>query len=132
MVTGLSPEKIVREIGHDGMAVEFPDLLPPFCYRSIHPHEITHALYGCGHIFTEFHFEYVLRVDDDHAVKYKNDMPNERWLDTTGVLLGVAMSGQRHAVAWDGRQILDPNGLSYDRNLFHPKVYYEYLPRRAR
>jgi len=36
--------------------------------------------------------------------------------------------GRRHAVAWDGNMIFDPNGSKYERTLFDMEIFWTVSP----
>jgi hypothetical protein len=129
MAAMVTPEEIIKRIGHDGSAIIWPDLPEPQRRRAFHiqecinavslewavtPFELLGRLTPNGVLISEIHFEY----------------PQ---LDTwTGVALGLGkVSGNQHAVAFCAGEVFDPNGLRYDFKIkngryFEPRLIYKF------
>jgi len=116
--------EVLEGIGHDGSEVAWPDLPEPLRRRAFHIQELVlfafrrsawvipfDALptqigaHGVTPLLCEYGFEEILRSN-------------------FGVLTGLNYAEQRHAVAWDGREIWDPNGRCYSPEDFHIETFW--------
>lgn len=122
MCMGMSVDRVLVEIGHDGMEKIHPDLEEPFCYRGFHQQEIIDHAYT--HDTAVIHIEGLPgalsggATDELYIVQFKE--PHEdrllRYLESTSeaIILGKnTLTDVWHAVAWDGKQIYDPQGTIY-------------------
>lgn len=125
IVLGISLEKVVEDIGHDGSDIIFPDLDEPYRRRSFHIQELIDVCMfrDIGVIPIEHNPESEVK-----ELIYKLQMPAKRLdyyiLKYTGVLTGLSSSGSSHAVAWDGEKVLDPNGSIYNISNFHINTFF--------
>lgn len=68
-VAQISPEAIVKHIGHDGLEVLWPELPEPFCFRGFHIQEVLKALLHWG--VTASHFEReMLSAPNDNQIPF--------------------------------------------------------------
>src|SRR5262245_42212493 len=122
MVLETNIDEIVASVGHDGSEVVWPNLPEPECRRSFHIQEMIDFAWEQGYAVTQFQAQPVMRPDPNESlvyVQYTNPQARVRRIlqDRRAVLTGLA-GGRRHAVAWDGKFILDPNGQVYALDRF--------------
>lgn len=122
MALNLPVEDVILIIGHDGSDKLFPSQEEPYCRRSFHIQELIDVSLKHGYSVTEILLHSYLEVMDE--IIDVQEFGKERMVDYlknyTGVLIGRQDNGTPHAVAWDGVDILDPNGTVY--NLIHFNV----------
>jgi len=124
MATNRPVDRVISDIGHDGSEIIFPDLDEPYCRRGFHIQELVSVCM--------FHNTGVIQIELDpvsEAQGHLFKLPVCKRLDYylvnyNGVLVGTGMSGTPHAVAWDGLNILDPNGLQYNIKEFNIELFF--------
>lgn len=113
MVLDETPEQLIKEIGHDGLEVWWPDVGGSLQYQGFHIQEIIDRFLfrGKGLVPIEINPR---SAPEGYGEKWKlvPGMDEKRFWKRikkkTGILIGI-----NHAVAWDGELIYDPNGLIY-------------------
>jgi hypothetical protein len=119
MVIDRYVEDLIKDIGHDGSEIIWPELPEPYCRRSFHIQEILQTIWGYGVLAMPIQ---VSPVSMSHGSTRPYRVPVQfspetrfRYIMTlaSGVLIGETQNGQPHAVAWDGNKIFDPNGTTY-------------------
>ncbi len=120
MILDEDPRTLEKEIGHDGSAIWWPQVKLPYSHRGYHIQEIIDCCIkrGFGLVPIEAHpcsASYLAPTDikilsppDQAMERFQRLIANRR-----GILLG-----KRHACAWDGSQVYDPNGRIIDLNQF--------------
>lgn len=124
MALDIPVEKLLRELGHDGSLVVFPEFRDPYCRRGFHPQELVELCYRRHKHVIEFQACPTLvpptiagvRCRPEMAI-YTQEETQSRMdflLKRKGVLTGDTRLGKpNHAVAWNGEIIYDPNGSTY-------------------
>lgn len=119
-------ERIIEELGHDGSEIIRPNKLEPYCYRGFHPQEFTKLCLNYGQALINFDVE-PLNYNGETIIKMSSDLEYILKLMThnVGVIGGYFKPGRLHAVAWDGRYILDPaSELIYTIDEFNIETFY--------
>ncbi len=129
MVLDEPPEKLIREIGHDGQDIWWPELTKSFQKRSFNIQEIIDCFIRRGYGLMPIHL-YPCNVPPVGMVQPKiiwdAKKCDARFLNQIDEMLAI-ITGQRetssipHAVAWDGYRIYDPMGEIYTINNFMVK-----------
>lgn len=103
------PEILVKEIGHTGLEVAWPEKPKPHCYRGHHPSEAIDVCFSRGKVLVPIHFYPALGDSKSFVEVYVR--AKDRYLKylkgRRGLLEGKDL---QHAYAWDGEKIWDPNG----------------------
>ena len=122
MCMGISVDSVIAGIGHDGMERIHPTLEEPFCFRGFHEQEIIDHAFELG--------TWVIKIEalpgaisggeqeELYVVKFKDSNEDRifRYLNNSERTIILGRSTRTdvwHAVAWDGKQIYDPNGKVY-------------------
>jgi hypothetical protein len=131
MAMNMEVEKLIQLIGHDGSEILFPDLEDPNGRKNFSPHEIILVALKLKYYVTSIPQEGILvyASNDDlihHEELYKLSEEDLFTIMSTnsGVLTGENYHGRRHAVAWDGHMIHDPNGYKYTRDRFLMDIFW--------
>lgn len=128
MVLGERVENLISSIGHDGSEIWWPSLPEPLRRRGFHPQELIDQCYfGYRHTVTMF-MSTVASVSvtglEPRIVKSDYSRMFLATCDGPGVLTGTTPTGRRHAVAWDGNIIYDPNGAIYPIEDFNSEYFF--------
>ena len=113
MILDANPMRLANEIGHDGLEQKWPLLSYPFCSVGYHIQEMQDVCFTRGKLLAKIepvplsapyanakpHYVY-----KDFEKRFKNMIKGSRALIIT----------EKHAVAWDGAWIYDPNGVVYE------------------
>jgi hypothetical protein len=112
--------KLIKEIGHDGSEIIFPELEEPMRRRGFHSQELINAAWKQGFTCTPIELVPVIQADSDYEAVHKVNFAIDHWnrfvgfIDTTiGVLEGRGRYCN-HAVCYRYGQIYDPDGHHYD------------------
>ena len=120
---GVSVREVIERIGHDGSEVAFPGLPEPERRRGFHIQECIDVAIALGvsvtpieafprHSPTVGMDPIVIRFPEGNEARFR------RTIETTrGVLTGRGLRS-RHAVAYDHRLIIDPNGQTLSHGCF--------------
>ena len=114
--------EVLYLLGHDGSAIQWPNLPEPLCRRGFHPQELLYVCLARGCAATRF--ELAPALTPGYGSREFRILSEARsWLlfrsliqHSRGVIEGVAEGeGQRcgHAVAYDHGRIFDPDGAEY-------------------
>ena len=101
-------EDIFDFLGHDGMEMLWPELLPPACYRSFHIQEMYEFALTKNHAVVTLAPLWGQAPDPDHMQPYECERLSDYINYYVGVFSGLTGFGNYHAVAWDGIQMMDP------------------------
>ena len=113
MAAMITPEEMIKRIGHDGSEILWPNLPEPRCRRAFHLQECINAVQR-EFAVTPFELSGHLTPDGVSVFEINFSYPLlDAW---TGVALGRGKMGFkcRHAVAFCAGEVYDPNGLKYD------------------
>lgn len=114
MAIGIDLEKIYALIGHRGDEIVFPDLAEPYCRRSFHIQEMIDVCLVHDYMVTPIERTPISEAKGQTYAVPQNDKRMQFYITNyTGVLIGQGKAGTPHAVAWNGLEVLDPNGTSY-------------------
>jgi hypothetical protein len=107
-------DEIIKAIGHDGSEKIWPQLRDPLCRRSFHIGELIEVCLNAGVAVTMLDFELISSNGiDDYTIPFYARTTNFM-VGNAGVITG-SLNGVRHAVAWDGKIIIDSaTGTSYE------------------
>lgn len=110
-VTDSTLEEIYDFCGHDGSEIVWPQLYDPLRRRSFHIQEMTSFCLSKNFSVTTIARRFCCTQDlaPDEILVFDNDITNARFHDYLQHYYGVLI-GEGHAVAWDGHDILDPDG----------------------
>lgn len=106
-------EDLIRKVGHDGSEIIFPNSSDPFNRRAFHIQEMIDIATGLEYSVTEIvRYPLFANPDEDGVYSPKGEW-DKRFNDylsktSRGVLAGYNKIGSRHAVAWNGKMIIDP------------------------
>ncbi|KKK91516.1 hypothetical protein LCGC14_2712140, partial [marine sediment metagenome] len=107
-------EEIIKQVGHDGSDILFPTYKEPYCRRSFHPQELIDICLLKNFAVVQIEKSpVVIAKNITHSVPMNTRRIGSYLLNYTGVLIGEGQTGTPHAVAWNGKRILDPNGIEY-------------------
>jgi hypothetical protein len=112
MVFDISVQSLLKAIGHDGSEIWWPFLPEPNCRRTFHIQEMIDFSWKYGYNVTPFE---ALPMSIGRADAEPVNVPlNPTRLipimaNQEGVLTGVTLLGQAHAIAWDGLSCYDPD-----------------------
>ncbi len=117
MFLGKTFEEMIKELGHDGTEVAWPEAVGFHKYRGYHPQEIIDYFYSMGYSMTI--------IEAMPAIGTKGSMLQDLWYLTTkqaedrmqkyfDQYCGIILS-DTHAVAWNtyNRRVYDPRGHIY-------------------
>lgn len=129
MVLNIPVSQIIADIGHDGSEICWPQFKEPLCRRGFHIQELILVAYYKGVTVTPFEALPLLVSGDGKPIDTIFSMPPKQRLgyimDTTcGIITGATMNGQPHAVSWNGKDIVDPNGTIYPSADFMLETYW--------
>lgn len=128
MAIGIHWEFLIEMIGHDGSEIIWSELPEPYRRRSFHIQEITDALFKLKYSVTTIDAELITMPAKEGVepfiIKDKGRMGRYLYSGNTGVLVGKTITGNRHAVYWNGIMIHDPNGTEYGLDLFRIDTFY--------
>ena len=96
-------EWLIRDVGHDGMAVWWRDKPPPDCYRGFHIQEIVDVC--LKHDVKLVHIEGM--PVSSHKEIWSRDECLNRFSNYTQRYNGIFI-GKTHAVAWLEERVYDP------------------------
>jgi hypothetical protein len=108
-------ESFLKLIGNDGSEIIRLEEPEPLKRRGFHVQECIYVAYTFGYMTTPFEAEPILTIGRgvDCAITFPNGN-RQRMIDlvagSIGVLTGTTMSGQPHAVAWNGNRVYNPKG----------------------
>lgn len=129
MVLDQTPEEVIEGLGHNGLEVMWPRLPLPYALRGIHIQEMVDYALKCG--FAVIEVEAIpcnnpLGNTDDQEMEVFED-PISRLEDH---LIGkkAVLTSLKHACAWDGEKVYDPNGRIYTLENFELVVVYVFIP----
>ncbi len=118
MVLDKTNEEMIELIGHDGGEIVFPDLPEPSKRQGVHIQEVIDIAIDLGYAVTSIEVSPSSTTDgkNNFDIKFKESYADRlKWHmhHSIGIITGL---GRRwpHAVAWDGKKILDPQGRTYD------------------
>jgi hypothetical protein len=98
VVTGVSYDTLVEDIGHDGMEIVWPDAREPYCRRGYHIQEIVTALFDRGFLVVEFEPYPILGCwENDQEIVLENKRFQTIVNNNNGVLCG-RLDGIAHAI----------------------------------
>ena len=101
---------IFKILGHDGTEIAFTNLEVPMCYRGFHSAELIHLAYiHSGKIILELPKSLDISHDYKDIKSFKPAYKIEKYLQND-----IVMTNGHHAIAWDGRNVFDPNGKVYN------------------
>lgn len=106
-------EKILEIIGHDGSQIIWSELSEPKRRRTFHVQECVWAAWKLGFCVTAFEASPQLAASEYNIIDIPIIYDDKDLLRRRGVITGVA-NGNRHAVAYEGRIVYDPNGTVYE------------------
>jgi hypothetical protein len=124
MATEANVADVVESIGHDGSENIYPDLNDPYCRRSFHIQEVILEALSRGYATTPIEANPISYVDDDHMLHGELCAMRDYLYKYVGVLIGTGVAGTPHAVAWNGKVVLDPNGAIYNVERFNIEQFY--------
>lgn len=119
MLLNEEPQNLAKEIGHDGLAVRWPEQTGAARLQGISMQEIQDVCIGRGFGLVKIDaLPYATPAEGIEAKPvYSLEEAQARFnkiiTDRRGILIGQTASGMMHAVAWDGHQCYDPVGRVY-------------------
>lgn len=119
MVLDVDVDEITTHIGHDGLEIVDDKLEAPFCYRGVHPQEICDFAWSMLRNFQLIQAMPVLKCQTSETkTEVYPESAGERFFRYVegkhAIITGINKQGNKHAVAYDGQMILDPNGTTYE------------------
>lgn len=127
IVLDIEIKEIFKLIGHDGSEIIWPDYQDPYKRRSFHVQELILVAFNLGFNITPFE-QLPLQLPSPLSEQYYNSMPDRDltkiMFGKKGVITGTSKTNSRHAVAWNGFKIYDPNHSIYDVDQFIIEEFY--------
>jgi len=131
MALDIDVEQLIKLIGHDGSEIWFPNQKEEHHKkRAFNPSEIMMTVLKMGRYVTPVVAQYEISpVENGEARQIITPQSEiiQIMNNHCGVLTGY-IRGRRHAVAWDGNMIFDPNGSKYERTLFDMEIFWTVSP----
>ena len=128
IILDIDPNKLAHEIGHNGKERWWPDLKSPYDQRGYHIQEIIDVMYRHGKLMCPIESMPTLSaqgIDEEDALPIMLESDAMRRLIAymhayKAILIGMPyyLTVELHAVAWDLKTIIDPNGPTYTLNRF--------------
>lgn len=126
MACGVRLEEFIKQVGHDGSEVLFPDLPEPLCRRGFATPECIRVCLNWGLTVTPIDFKPRCTPDGKnyHTLNHTN-FANQMMGRFQGVIQGMGCRNY-HTVGWDGTQIYDPSLGIYklDSDNFKPEIFW--------
>jgi hypothetical protein len=110
-VSGIDFNQIIEEVGHDGSEIIWPHLPEPLCRRGFHIQEMIVVMLRHG--FAVIPIEaYPTSKPTEIATIFKIPFPQfaDIFTQNEGVLVGLNVKGNGHALGWKCNQLYDPAG----------------------
>jgi len=114
----MTPKEVIEEIGHDGTEVWFPEAKGQSQKRSFHIRELQDLCMSRGLALAEIDMVPFLSPDPNKFEPHTLWPPDECFTrfaqaikKEPALIVSRTDSGTGHLAAWDGEQILDPNGF---------------------
>ena len=126
MVLDIPASALVKEIGHDGSEVWFPEYDKP--ERGINIQEIVDACFAHGKSLTPVHRYPANSPDGDaHRPLWPETVADNRFFGIisgfSGILIGLTANGVRHSCAWDSSIIYDPRGYQHGLSDYSKRMF---------
>ncbi len=117
MALDITLAEVLAGVGHDGSAIAWPQLDDPERRRAFHIQEMIFLAHRLGYSVTPFEVlpnllpgcrgglglnTVIIEYDFESVIR-----------GSSGILTGEGKWGYRHAVAWSGKEVYDPNGTNY-------------------
>ena len=117
MILDINIQTLIGIIGHDGSEIVFPKLQEPGNRRGFHIQEIIDCAIELGYFVTPIEILPYSTPDGKNEFPINFSEGNSHRLlkyvsKTKGILTGLGNKWY-HAMAWDGKNIYDPNGYIY-------------------
>lgn len=129
MVLDVTPEEIIKYIGHNGEEIIWKDMNSPHNLRGVHIQELQDFAKTKGLVFAHIEGLPSIGPDKKHSkVIFNEDVGIRRfesWIDGRKAIIIVSASKSMHAVAWDGEKVFDPRG--YIKSIDEYDVYEGWL-----
>lgn len=119
MALRVSPQLLIRFIGHDGSEVVFPHLPEPMCRRGFHIQELVQLAWHLGYNVTPIEVMPVMASTDGKQtlvvgkLEQRLEVANSLVSRNEGVITGKGRSCN-HAVAFSRGRVFDPDGHEFD------------------
>jgi hypothetical protein len=114
MVFDTSPEQLIKEIGHDGLEVWWPEFTDDRRYRSHNMEEIIDCAFLRKKSLTPIS-AMPMQAPRDGMPRPTYAFPlrrYERYIHMRlAILIGETRNGNGHAWAWNGFNVFDPRGF---------------------
>jgi len=119
MLLGASPEWVEESLGHDGSEVWWPELGIPWCQRGVHMQEILDIVEASGSLLICYQLMPTSVPIDGGTRKtiWEPEYAMKRFSLILELGPGIVIT-DRHACAWDGSLVYDPNGRIADISEF--------------
>lgn len=116
MATNSTPEYYFKEIGHDGSPILFEDMPEPYNHRCFVYPECFMVALDLGFASTDLPVAYGIspsaKSSSKSVIINQLERVYTRMRHYKGVLFGrYKGSDERHCMAWDGWEVLDPRGF---------------------
>ena len=120
MLIGVPHQKILEKLKYEGGP------------RDFHIQEIIDLLFVLGYSTTCIEAFPCFMFDSELWSEEKAEARLKEYLDNNcGVIVGV-VNGHRHAAAWDGHQVYDPNGTIYGLGDHEWAIRYFYIAKNGK
>ena len=128
MLLDTTPDNITESIGHDGSAIWWPELKSPWNQRGIHMQEILDVVESVGSTLVCYQLMPCSVPIDGGTQKtiYEPDTASHRFSLILGGSVGILLT-DRHACAWDGSKVYDPNGKIADISEYRIKEFWRLI-----
>jgi len=134
MLLDIAVEEMIRQIGHDGSEVVWPELEPTaLSKRAFHPQECIDVALSLDIPIVSIHLM-------PYTLHFVNNVPSKPiWTEQQcldrfdrllkayeGVFTGTTNYNMGHAVAWNGKMVYDPRGYikPLEEANFNPQIFF--------
>lgn len=129
MLLDCKPENIINSLGHDGCEIWWPELEAPWSYRGVHMQEILDVVELVGKTLVCYQLMPMsVPIGDGLEQKtiYTPQQAMMRFTNAVRLSEGLLIT-DRHACAWDGKKVYDPNGRIADISDYPIKEFWRLL-----
>jgi hypothetical protein len=120
-------EQVIKQVGHDGSELIWKELSGNKQRRSFHLQEMIDVGLYYGYAVIVIERQPCSLPYDHDGMPFLLPKGKDRFMsylrNHSGVLIGKTITGNPHAVMWDGKQIVDPNGFIYPLGQFNPSLF---------
>lgn len=126
MLLDRHPDWVILKLGHDGAEIWWPELEDPWNRRGVHIQEILDVVETVGHTLVCYQLMPTsVPIGEGLEVRlvFDPEYATERFSNILGGHKGLLIT-ERHACAWNGWSVYDPNGRIADISKYRVKEFW--------